>query len=399
MEVKRHALTAALDGGDGGLFAISGAAHFVEEPGSGVVAAVIDGQLVIGLRRHAARELEHIAHGGGQDEGAATLVAVVAARAAVVIHLERLYARRDGGRLRARRGHVDVESAVDCQCIGERWGDGDCRVGHGEGSGVVKRPVPCHCHGIAAAVRYAEAAEHIAAFGRGGQGNHVVLLGGGCTCTADSSSDVATRGCIYGDAMLRIRVDERHRQVEAGVVIGYVRIEVKRHALTAAPDGGDGGLFAISGAAHFVEELGGGVVAAVIDGQLVKALRRHAARELEHIALGGGQGEGAAAIVAVVAARAAVVIHLESGDCGIAERQHVRARARGHVHVPVSCRACGDLTVLAEGHVVCPRRGGGHGEQECGEERACRQPRSAAQPRGRGQREKVFNGFSNLHHN
>ena len=289
MEVKRQALTAAPDGGDGGLFAISGAAHFVVELGGGVVAAVIDGQLVKALRRHAARELEHIALGGGQGEGATAIVAVVAAcgggvaissaaLAAVVIHLERLYARRDGGRLRARRGHVDVESAVDCQCIGERWGDGDCRVGHGEGSGVGERYAPCHCHGIAAAVRYAEAAEHIAAFGRGGQGNHVVLLGGGCTCTADSSSDVATRGCIYGDAMLRIRVDERHRQVEAVVVIVSVRMEVKRQALTAAPDGGDGGQGAAAGAAHFVEELDGGVVAAVIDGQLVIImLRRDAA--------------------------------------------------------------------------------------------------------------------------
>ncbi|MBR2243612.1 MAG: hypothetical protein IJ888_02615 [Prevotella sp.] len=279
-------------------------------------------------------------------------VAVVAFLAAVVIDLERRYARGDGDRLRVRRGHVDGGVVGECR------GNGDCRGGHAEGGGVAPN-APIYCHGIAAGIRHADAAEHVAALRRGGQGDHVVHLGSGCTCTADSSCDAAARGrIVYGDTRHCAGADERHRQVEAGVVGAAVRIEVERQALAAAVDGGDGGLGVAGCAAHCVEQFGAAGCAAVIDGQFVPVeLHRDAARELEHVALGGGQGEGAVARVAVVAARAAVVIHLEGGDGGIAERQRVLAR-RGHVHV---LRA----VVVLQRHVVCPRcRGGEHRHEQ-----------------------------------
>ena len=110
MEVERHALASAFDGGDGGLGAIAGAAHSVEQFGAAGSAAVIDGQIVkVVIRRDVARQAERIARGGGQGESTIAIIAVVTTCTTVVIHLERCHAFRDSGRLGARLGHVDGE--------------------------------------------------------------------------------------------------------------------------------------------------------------------------------------------------------------------------------------------------------------------------------------------------
>ena len=333
-EVERHALAAVGDGGDSGLGAVAGAAHIVEQYG----VALTDGQHVIVLfRRDVARELEHIARGGGQGEGAAAVVAVITARTAVVIDLERLNARRDDGCLLVRRGHVDVETIGGSLGTGKRRGDGDISAGHGEGDGVCTRiPVYiCYRNNIAAAVRYADAAEQIASRGGCSQGDHVLHLGCSCSISPNAGDNSTARCSVHGDVVFHISTNERHRQVEAGIVLTAVRIEVERHALAAAGDGGDSGLDAVAGAAHFIEQFGAAGRAAVIDGQFVIVLfRRDVARELEHIARGGGQGEDAAAVAAVVTARTAVVIDLErcqarrDGECLIARLRHGDVGAR-----------------------------------------------------------------------
>ncbi|MBR4842438.1 MAG: hypothetical protein IK006_05040 [Bacteroidaceae bacterium] len=155
--------------------------------------------------------------------------------------------------------------------------------------------------------------------------------------------------------MICIGIGERNRQVETGVDPGIVRLKVDCHAPAGARDGVDGGLDAVVGAAESVEQCGAVFVAAVIDSQIVITSRRDGARQLEHIAHGGGQHEIAAVVIAVVAALPAVVIHLEGGDGGIAERQRVRA-CDWHVHKPVPCCPFGNFVVHREGHSVCPRR-------------------------------------------
>ena len=89
MKIDCHGVTRAGDGG-----AAIAAIFMIELRGS-VIAAVIDVQIVI-INIYVTREQHPIARGGGQHERAVAVVAVVAGGAAVVIDLERLYARGDG---------------------------------------------------------------------------------------------------------------------------------------------------------------------------------------------------------------------------------------------------------------------------------------------------------------
>lgn len=66
-----------------------------------------------------------------------------------------------------------------------------------------------------------------------------------------------------------------------------ILLKAESHVLTAADDGGDGGLGAVAGASYFIEQHSAVAVVAVIDGQLVSVLfRRNAARKLEHTTRG-----------------------------------------------------------------------------------------------------------------
>ena len=182
---------------------------------------------------------------------------------------------------------------------------------------------------MAVGIHHTDVAEQVAFSRRCGQGDSLERLGRFLV-----AADGTARCSVQGDDKLRVEIDERHCQVEAGVVGAVVRREVERHALASAGDGGDGSLGATAGAAYFVKQLGAGVVAAVIDGQFVIITLRHdVARQLEQIALGGSQHKGAATVVAVVTACTAVVIDLERCD---ARRDGSRPRARrGHIDVGV----------------------------------------------------------------
>ena len=134
-------MASARDGADGGRGGIGAAAYSIKQFGVAGRAAVIDGQfIIVFLCRDAARQLDLVACWGGQHEGAVAITAVVSFIAAVVIHLERLYARWDGGCLDARLGHVDIETIGGSLGTGERRGDGDCRAGHDEGCLIVAVP-------------------------------------------------------------------------------------------------------------------------------------------------------------------------------------------------------------------------------------------------------------------
>ena len=104
-----------------------------------------------------------------------------------------------------------------------------------------------------------------------------------------------------------------HRQVEAGVDCIAVRPEIEQHAIAGAGDGADGGLFAIVGAAYLVEQFGGAVAATVIDEQIVIFffLRCDVARQLEPIARGSDQHEGAIVIAYIITALTFAVVDLE----------------------------------------------------------------------------------------
>ena len=154
---------------------------------------------------------------------------MVVVLAAIIIHLERFYARGYGDNLIffICRWHIDGEIG---QVVGERRSNCGYRAGHSKGGGIVIPFTTPHGDGIAAGVRYADAAKHVTACGISRQSDGFVYFGRGGVCC-----DAATLGGIDGNIILLIGGnDKRHRQVEAYSIKNGVSSEVERHEFARA---------------------------------------------------------------------------------------------------------------------------------------------------------------------